>query len=98
MEQVGEIGRKVAEVGVAEIDARVVTPSASTSSRDAESEKRAMPQTSLSGASILAMPCAMRPAGPVMRIFSSLSTNRVRLTEPTLEESGLTLLPVLPCR
>ena len=56
---------------------RVVTPSASTFSRVAGSLKRAMPHTSLSAASDRARPNAMRPAGPVIRIFSSCSTSDV---------------------
>ena len=32
-----------------------------------------MPHTSLSAASVLAMPWAIRPAGPVMRTFSPLN-------------------------
>src|SRR5262245_49537757 len=56
---------------------RVVTSRFSTSARDAGSEKRAIPQTSLWGASILAIPKAMRPPGPVMRTFSPLSTDLI---------------------
>src|SRR5262249_36604804 len=53
--------------------ARVVTPSASTFARVAGSEKRAMPQTSFARASDRVRPYAIRPAGPVIRIFSPVS-------------------------
>ena len=51
--------------------ARVVTPRASTRSRDAASENRAMPQTSLSAARYWTSGKAIWPAGPVTRILVS---------------------------
>src|SRR4051794_21322118 len=51
-------------------------PASSTRPRPTGSEKRAMPQTSLSFARWVASGKAIWPAGPVMRIFSSESTPR----------------------
>src|SRR5579862_1101276 len=72
--------------------ARVVTPSASTSSRAAASPNREIPQTSLSEASVRARPKAIRPAGPVIRIFSPLSTPTSLIFDPNVplhQNSGM---------
>src|SRR5262249_60753309 len=53
--------------------ARVVTPTDSTLSRVVGSLNLAMPHTSLSSTRDSAIPKAILPAGPVIRIFSSLS-------------------------
>ena len=67
---------------------RVVTPIDSTASRVVGSPNRAMPHTSLSPTRDCAIPKAIRPAGPVMRIFSSLSMDGPHYAPATLSMMG----------
>ncbi len=74
VQEVGEVRRQVAEVAVRVVDGTRGHAEGVDLLAVVGSPNRAMPQTSLSATSDRASPYAIRPAGPVIRIFSSRST------------------------